>query len=412
MSSIESTSTLEPRATLRFPSDAMVGSLGEFARAMATGTEVPEEFYFAAALALTGATCVGSLKLNVNVECEPRFYIVLLGESAGVKKSTALRRVSKFFERIWAGAQMTHPVVMWGAGSAEGLARKLNEAPGGVVLMYDEMHAFVQKSKVQASVLLPMVASLFEQTNWDNATKARNSICLRNAHLSLVGCCTTETYAEMWTSEAIAIGLPNRLFVVAADRKRKVAWPNPRDESVITALEARIIKQLERLPLALDIEPDAKAAWEEWYEGLPSSEHARRLDAIGFRLLAVIALTTDKDCIDLETVETVTKILDYELRVRALTDPVDADDSIARLEEKIRRQLTERGPLSERDLRRYTNARREGLWVFRKAMENLRAAGEINYEPHTRRYSMRLDEDQSVVKNVVTTGNEVNQCGT
>src|SRR5689334_4684962 len=37
-------------STLEFPRDAMVGSIGDLARLLAKGTEVPEEFYFAAGL--------------------------------------------------------------------------------------------------------------------------------------------------------------------------------------------------------------------------------------------------------------------------------------------------------------------------------------------------------------------------
>lgn len=37
------------RNSLALPPDAMVGSIGDLARTLADGTEVPEEFYFAAA---------------------------------------------------------------------------------------------------------------------------------------------------------------------------------------------------------------------------------------------------------------------------------------------------------------------------------------------------------------------------
>jgi hypothetical protein len=277
------------------------------------------------------------------------------------------------------GSPAAGPGHQLGHWKAEGLARKLNDAPGGVVLAFDEMQSFVEKTKVQASVLLPMVASLYEQTAWDNATKASRSVSLRDAHLSLVGCCTTDTYVGMWTQEAIAIGFPNRLFVVAADRKRKVAWPEARDTQQVDSVRARLQRQLGQLPITMDIARDAKAAWTRWYEALPPSIHAKRLDTIGFRLLALIALTTDKGCIDLETVEVVTEILRYEMQLRILTDPVDADNRVAQLEQRIRQQLKARGPLRERALRRHTNADRQGLWAFRMAMENLFTAGDVTY---------------------------------
>lgn len=95
------------------------------------------------------------------------------------------------------------------------------------------------------------------------------------------------------------------------------------------------------------------------------------------RLLALVALTTDKDVIDLEVVQAVTAILDYEYRIRQVTDPIDAESTIAQLEQGIRRQLHARGPLAERQLRQFTNADKKGLWAFRTAMENLKTAKDI-----------------------------------
>jgi hypothetical protein len=369
--------TKEENRHLVFPPEAMVGSLGDFARVMAAGTEVPDEFYFACGLTFLGAAATNRLRIKAAIDSEPRIYTLLVGESADVKKSTALRRTAQFFDTVWSVMQPI-PHINWGVGSAEGLARKLTEAPGRtVVLAFDEMQSFIEKTKVQASVLLPMVASLYEQTSWDNATKVKSSVSLRDAHLSLVGCCTTDTYERMWTPEAIAIGFPNRLFVVSSEGKTKVAWPKPRDQRQLNAVHARLQKQLARLPLEFGISHDAKPAWTRWYETLSSSVHAKRLDTIGFRLLGLIALTTDKKQIDLETVNVVTRILTYELELRILTDPVDADDRIARLEQRIRRQLKARKRLTVRELRRHTNADRAGIWAFTRALKNVCDVGDV-----------------------------------
>src|SRR5215470_20344726 len=106
-----------------------------------------------------------------------------------------------------------------------------------------------------------MVASLFEANDWDNPTKHAH-IAVRDAHLSMLGCCSEDTYELMWTREAVAIGLPNRLFVVWSDRKPKVAWPEPPDSTRVDSIRKRIAGQLARLPVTLDIEPDAKELWQ------------------------------------------------------------------------------------------------------------------------------------------------------
>ena len=347
---------------LAFPQEALVGSLGDLAKTLAKGTEVPEEFYFACGLTMLGHAAGTGLTLAIGAAVEPRLFTVLLGESYSVKKSTAMRKTIDFFDK-----RLNESGVLYGVGSAEGLLREL-EANGNLVLAYDELRALVDKCGVKGSTLLPMVTSLFESNCWQNSTKnERHSTFVDNAHLSLLGCCTRETYEHIWRRDAIAIGLPNRLFVVNAEAKGKVAWPAKPDEERLDHIALEIKKQLRRLPLELGMTQSAQALWEEWYNNLPCSEHVRRLDTIGFRLLALIALSTDKEEIDADTVQVVTSILNYELEMRILTDPIDTDNTIARLEEKIRRVLGQKGPMSERDLRRAIHADRDGLWAFTQA---------------------------------------------
>jgi hypothetical protein len=368
-------------SALSFPTQSLVGSVGDFARIMAHGTEVPEEFYFAAGLTMLGAICRDDLKLDVGCDVDPRLYTVLLGESYGVKKSTAMRKSMEFFTenglltKGFDGPDTVH--VSHGAASAEGLARVLKDH-SHTVLAYDELRTFIDKCQIQASTLLPMVTSLFEGRTWQNPTKkASQSTSVNNARLSLIGCCTRDTYADMWTNKALNIGLPNRLFIVNADRKAKVAWPQKPDSTEIGVVSARMRAQISKLPRTLSITPEGKAAWDQWYNDLPSSPHANRLDTIGFRLLALIALTTDKSEIDLDVVSAVTDILDYEYRIRQVTDPIDAESKVAQLEVGIRRQLAARGPLDERDLRRYTNADKKGYWAFKSALDNVKAARDV-----------------------------------
>ena len=57
----------------------MTGSIGDLAKLLSAGTEVPEEFYFVAGLAMFGATCCPKLTMKIGVEVDTRFYTVLLG---------------------------------------------------------------------------------------------------------------------------------------------------------------------------------------------------------------------------------------------------------------------------------------------------------------------------------------------
>jgi hypothetical protein len=362
--------------TVAFPEDCLVGSIGDFAKIMSKGSEVPPEFFFAAGLTMVGAIASTKLTLSIRFDVEPRLYTVLLGGSGIVKKSTAMKQSIAFFNDLKVPEP---PLISYGVASAEGLVSDLNKASGGrLVLGYDELRALVDKCNIKGSTLLSAVTSLFEQNKWHNTTKsARNSVHCDNAHLSIVGCCTEDTYKHIWSSASIGIGLVNRLFIVLSDGGSSESWPNEVIERNLQPIRDRIERQLVRLPVKFDPTGEAREAWDAWYKTPRSSTHATRLDTIGFRLLALIALTTDKTEIDAETVQVVCEILDYELKVRMLTDPIDADSVIARLEEAVRRNLSAKGKLTKNQLRRATNADKYGIWAFDQALKNLIGAKDI-----------------------------------
>ena len=374
--------------SLLFPQTVIIGSIGELAHELANGTEVPEEFYFAVGVTLVGAIAANRIRLAVNIESETRLYTVLLGGSGDVKKSTALRRTIKALLPLLLGRVEILP----GVGSAEGLARVLADK-SNVLLCYDELKSLFDKCRIEGSGLLAMIASFFEGNRWSNPTKdPKQSVTVTDGHLSMIAAATLDTYASMWTPEAISIGLPNRLFVVSAYRKRKEAWPKETDHDRVERIVKAIARQLDALPKTLGITPEAKARWTDWYLNLSGGVHAKRLDALGFRLMQILALVTDRQIVDLQTVDNTLCILDYELRIRRLTDPIDADNMIARLEEKIRRTLAGRGPLTHRNLLRFVNANRTGLWAFESAISNLKHHGQIRFENSLGIYTLCHEE--------------------
>jgi hypothetical protein len=185
-----------------------------------------------------------------------------------------------------------------------------------------------------------------------------------------------------------------------------VAWPALKDEAVLAGLRSRLSGQFNRLPVEFDMSPEARVAWESWYMARPKSVHATRLDGIGFRLMGLIALTTDKDEIDREVVGVVTDILDYEYRIRVLTDPINADNKIAGLEQKIRNVLSANPNqwLSERDLRQRTHADRAGLYFFSVALKNLEnISEEVQRRTIGKKASFRLTPNQENVATSVAT---------
>ena len=366
----------------------MLGSLGDLARELGKNNEVPEEFLFADALTVAGAIMSGRFTLDIGLESDTRLYTVTVGDSADTKKSTAQRKVIKFFH----GLGLNDWSVCHGVGSAEGLA-KAHDDCSRITLVIDELKTVLQKTHIRGSVLLPMLATLYEQTYYQNETQ-HSSINLIDARLALMANSTLDTYESLWDHEALAIGLVNRLFLVTNPGKPRVAWPRNPLRSTLDALAKRIHLQLSTPPPeAYQITSDAQHLWGSWYADLPKSEFAKRLDGLGFRLMPILTATTDKTEVDTEIVTAVIAILDYEFHTRKALQPIDAENAVAKMEQKIPRVLDIHGPLTRRDLVKYCNAQRTGEWIFRTALENMMAVKVVAFDSRSGHYHLA---DQSV----------------
>ena len=73
--------------------------------------------------------------------------------------------------------------------------------------------------------------------------------------------------------------------------------------------------------------------------------------------------------------------------MRKELDPVDADNVVAKLEEKIRRQLR-KGTMKKYQLKQNSNANKAGLWYFDTALKNL-LKDEIHFDSKTKLFSLK-----------------------
>jgi hypothetical protein len=371
-----------PENPLEFPAWIMSGAAGAFAEAYSEYLEAPASFLYMSFLTILGNIVSESITLQSELKPQPRLFTVILGQSADERKSTAITKALDFFRSTMDQGSVN---TCYGVGSAEGLAKALDEAPK-LILAIDELKTFVQKAKIEGSVLLPCVNTLFELNRFHSVTK-KHAITLEHAHLSLLAASTLETYQTMFNSAFMDIGFINRLFTVLDKGKKRFALPRmiPRDvkdelgkhlQSVLVIAE--YLSEREK-PHPMPLHPAALRAFEEWYFETPRSVFAKRLDTYGHRLMPLLAINDQKKDIDLETVQKVIALLNYQLAVRREADPVDADTKIAVLEERIRRTLSN-GPLFKRDLERKLNKARCGNWAWNNAIRNLTKDGEIRFD--------------------------------
>lgn len=394
--------TRDVQTELVFP-EVMSGLAGRFAELYSEYLEVPKHFLYIGFLVCLGVMLSGKVTIKSEIRPQPRMYVLLLGESADMRKSTALEKTEEFFKEVTRGDfPISH-----GVGSAEGLQQRLlgdndnNDDIKPLLLYLDEFRSFVGKCRIDASVLLDCVTTLFESNNYSNATKKRN-VQLSNAHLGLLAASTFETYEKVWSSQFTAIGFDNRLFLVPGDARKEFSIPQEVKSSEVdvlirdvrTAIQGvnDVYRELDGIE-RLTVNDDAFKVYDDWYlNKLPRSIYAKRIDGYALRLMILLAVNDNKSTIDLETVEKAINIANWQIQVRKTHAPIDADNKVAKMEEKIRRALRTHGPLLPGRLKQLTNANRDGLWVFETAINNLKRAKEVFFSSKHGKYYMPQEE--------------------
>ena len=289
------------RATepLRAPHDAMIGLGRDFAALFSHYLEPPFAFFYFLFLAQFGALVAKKITLETELRPEPRLYVVLIGESADTRKSTAVRKTTDFFRSL---GSRWEPRILFGVGSAEGVAAELKESTD-LLLVFDELKQFVDKAKHEGSIVLPMVTTLFEGADYDNRVKAER-LSVRGASLSLIAACTSETYATMFDQRFFAIGFLNRLWLVADRTTVSIPVPHLIPEADLERLRRLVTARLEAIdhdytkaglravPYSLTF--SARRCFEAWYASRTGSLFERRLDTFGHRLMVLLAATCGK----------------------------------------------------------------------------------------------------------------------
>ncbi len=367
---------------LKFPDKVIAGVAGRFAEVYSSRMEPPAHFFHMAFLTCLGAVLGNRLTVTSEIQPQPRLYTVLLGESADDRKSTVIAKSVNFFREALKDFSTCH-----GVGSEVGLQKKIKET-NSLLLVYDEFKQFVSKAKIENSALLPCVNTLFESNRYENRTKSAD-LAIEDAYLSLLAASTVQTYETLWTASFIDIGFTNRLFLVPGSGFRRFSIPMKVREDEKNGLKrdlGHMLRHVSEHP-ELEVSEKAKEIYHAWYLNREKSVHSKRLDTYALRFMSLLAVNELRPVVDEEIVNKVIALMDWQYQVRQQHDPVDAENTVARMEEKVRRAL-KRGDATERELKQRVNANRTGLWIFQTALTNLRRGREIVWEKTSKRWKL------------------------
>ena len=236
-------------------------------------------------------------------------------------------------------------------------------------------------ASILPAVLLPCVNTLFEENYYESRTK-KNTVLLNNAHLTILAASTIATYERTWSPAFTDIGFNNRLWLVTGKGKRKFSCPRTIPEGSKQLARSKLAELLDHAKKhpVMQIADAARDLYDDWYLTRPSTIHGKRLDTYALRFMSLLAVNDLKPEVDVDTVRKVIAMCDHQHHVRQLHDPVDADNVVAKLEEKIRRVLKAKGGASNRDLKRALHTSQTGIYFYNKAIENLKHEKEVGFD--------------------------------
>lgn len=372
-----------------WPKGVMSGIAGQFATTYSQYMESPQAFLYMSFLTFLGHMVSDKVVLQSEAAAQPRLFTILLGESADARKSTAILKTHGFLELVTTQGAVNS---ILGVGSAEGLAACLKKGARAILIL-DELKSLIQKMRIDSSILLPCINSLFENNQFHSATK-RHTIAIDNADLCILAASTIETYRNMFTASFTDIGFLNRLFIVIGDSRRRFSIPPviPAKVKADMGVEVgRVLSFVAQLSAVgcyqMPFDPEAHRLFDFWYFNHESSSFVKRLETYGHRLMVLLAVNEMSDTITREIAEKAIQLLDYQIIARKYADPVEADTAVAKVEEKIRRALLG-GGLTKRQLQRATSSWRPGIELWNKALYNLVREEEVAFDAESRLYSL------------------------
>lgn len=397
------------RSLAQYPIWAWEGTLYEdFANLCGEGNFIPKEYFLESIKTVVGAICGHRVQFaDQNNQQPSRFYTILIGPG-GCGKSTA----SKWAQHIFTGTGLlcelaqSIPFVNVGCakggfGSASGAIKNGFSKHPRILQTYDELTTVIEKFGITGSggSFLDLNNEMFEYCpTMPNAVikeTKETSFPAREVHNSILGCTTPLRWQNAFKKTSSEnSGFFQRLNVTANPSKKRVPKIMPPNFDALREQFVRQIQPLEYQRVVVSMDGEAEKLLGQWYaekenewENLPEDIKGR-IQVLLMRnaahlawLMGGAAVVADPQkanepievICDEDIMKRAMALAEYEVRVRQLHKPIEADNPYAQIENAIERYFIENEgqPVTQRELYRSLNANRHGTKIFDHCITNL-----------------------------------------
>ena len=335
-------------------------------------------------------------------------YLVLIGKRGLTNKSSCVEDAMSYFNYIGC---LTHDgglktadgkTVVWTPGSAEGLGIDMQRTNcRNALIFYDELAQLIKKAGIDGSALSSQLLTLYESKKFGNSVKhAKEKFSLDPGTycVSMITCCTTETFQDLWSRlNGNDTGLNDRTMFVLEPEE----LPERRIKEEVNIFEtATGTRQLIDRAIQQGV-----FEVENW-----NNAKLQALVPLGDRYVSravkwalAIAVDLGLSIIDDECIDRGCDVVRYEIKTKEFLKTYDAKNREAALQLRIRQALEMRkGEMLERELKRVCHADREGTTAWGAAYYGLVKNGLIRVmgtgtrtDPRRVQVLIRMDNDDA-----------------
>ena len=399
-----------------YPIGAWDGTaVGEFAKLCGADNNIPLKMYAEAFRCVLGAV-VGDRLLCSGVDgVMPRTYTIIVAPK-GKGKGTAIRRAVRFFNQPcdgWSGntsgsgirVSFSHGLLsgerdfewkpkgigawMAAASSVPGMARLCKDLDTTVknkpqltwgntlprvLSVHEEMKTFLSTLFIEGGVGSGMEGVICQL--WDDVTFHGTATGTREAAYGemmfsmLCGVTEQDWFDLLSRGNAVGSGLMSRFNIIGTEGGfENVSKMKPPDFTQLQTTFLPRVMQLEDAHARLMPSEAADRIISEWVDNLP--EGSERMNVHVWRSALLIAWLRHESNISAKTAEDAVKLGQYQIASHEYYRTKSADTANARVQARLLRALEMKGPLSKRELQRYTHAHRDGTELWNRALDGL-----------------------------------------
>lgn len=239
--------------------------------------ESPEQLHFWTGISILSAALRRRVYLDRGLyKLYPNTYVIIVGESAKIRKSVAMDTGISILKEAVPDIHMAI-----GRATPEGLVKQMNRVTTEPNLIKTESHIFIHADelatffgfdKMAASRMAILLTQIYSaKAEYQHLTKGDAEIMLKNLYPTLLAG-TDPRNLKVLPEEAVGGLLGRTIFVTAAKRRKKVAWPSINTK---TTLRTDLIVDLARIS-SLQGEvvrtPEAENLFSEWYDKFSDME--------------------------------------------------------------------------------------------------------------------------------------------